>query len=443
MPDNDMIIRGIKKMMDYNEAMQSLQLLDKFGIHLGLERIKKLLLNMGNPQDKLKFIHIAGTNGKGSASTMIANILTAAGYRTGLFTSPYVISFLETYKIDGEMIPENEFAECTEFVLNKAKISDVDGEYPTKFEVMTAIAFEWFYRRKCDYVCLETGMGGKEDSTNVIQAPLLQVIMSISLDHVGVLGNNLKEIAEQKAGIIKGGTTVIYPLQDEDVFEVIEKKCNDTNGKYIIPDIKKLEHTEMRNDFVYKGGKYVKSLLGEIQVYNCITAIEAAIQLRKLGLHISDENISSAVHDTVLPARTEVLSEKPFVFIDGSHNPDGAKALAQVLDKIKKKKTGRMRMIMGVLADKDYKQIIKLIVPYASDFIAVSPNNVRALPAEKLCAQAKAYCSSACYTQDFNEAVSKAFEGLDENDAIIVCGSLYLSADMRPLLIDFLKENRI
>ena len=149
------------------------------------------------------------------------------------------------------------------------------------------------------------------------------------------------------------------------------------------------------------------------------------------------------MHDTVLPARTEVLSEKPFVFIDGSHNPDGAKALAQVLDKIKKKKTGRMRMIMGVLADKDYKQIIKLIVPYASDFIAVSPNNVRALPAEMLCAQAKAYCSSACYTQDFNEAVSKAFDGLGENDAIIVCGSLYLSADMRPLLIDFLKKNRI
>lgn len=448
--------------MDYEESMKHLESLDKFGIHLGLERIKILLANMGNPQEKLKFIHIAGTNGKGSASTMLCNILTAAGYKTGLFTSPYVVDFRETFQIDGKMISKSEFAECAQFVLEKSLVSEFEGEHATKFEVMTAIAFEWFYRSKCDYVCLEVGLGGKDDSTNIIGQAVMQVIMSISMDHVGILGNSLKEIALKKAGIIKGNTTVIYPLQEKDVFEVIKSKCKEMNSSYIIPEVDELKLIEddsnyetKADSFIYKNQRYSKSLLGEVQFYNCITVIEAANELKKIGLKISDDNIYYGLSHTTLPARMEILSDDPFVFLDGSHNADGAKALKTILGKIKQKKKGKFTIIMGVLADKDYKEILKMIAPFASEFIAVSPDNPRALEAEKLAYEANGYCSQCISFNDLNKAVSYAFdktfkfECKDENNiikndnALVVCGSLYLAADIRQVLLEKLSDYAI
>ncbi len=424
--------------MEYSKAMELLDQFKSGEIRLGLERIRLLLEKMGNPQNELNFIHIAGTNGKGSTAKMLSNILSAANYKTGLYLSPYVLDFREQMQIDGEMIAKAEFAECAKYAFSFLDY-EKPNELPSHFEIQTAIAFEWYKRNKCDYVVLEVGLGGSEDATNVIPAPILQIITSISFDHTSFLGDTLEQIATQKAGIIKGGTTVVYPKTPETVVEVIARRCAITGGKYVLPDLDKLQmdtNDWHYFDFSYENVAYRKSLIGEFQVYNCLVVIEAVKQLIAMGVAITPKQIRSGLENTYFPARMEVLGHQPLVILDGSHNPSGAKALERSLIKMDKSK---VTILMGVMADKDYDTILSSLCPHATRFVAVAPDNPRALSEVDLARAAAKYCDDVKSYENISVAVDQTLADLESDDILIVCGSLYLALAIRPILIAGLK----
>ncbi|MDF2838880.1 MAG: folC [Evtepia sp.] len=426
--------------MNYSEAMEHINALSRFGINLGLKRISVLLEAMGNPQNELRFIHVAGTNGKGSVSTMLSNILIQSGYKTGLFISPYVLCFRERMQISGEMISEDDFAECASFVFHCAKSIASMGEELTQFEIETAIAFEWFKRERCNFVCLEVGLGGRFDSTNIIPPPVLQIITSISMDHTAILGETIEQIAFEKAGIIKGGTTVLYPLQHDEAFKVIETQCKETNSALVQPDINLLSITNdhwLDSEFVFDGVRYKKSLPGNFQNYNCITVITAAEQLIKQNIKISEDAIKYGIEHTRFPARMEIMSKEPLIILDGAHNPDGAKALEETLKELSARS---ITIIMGVLQDKDYDEILQTIGKYADQMIAVTPNNPRALNCKELQSKAKKWCNHVRSYENLSAAVHEALLELTKDAALIICGSLYLASEVRPILLERLKK---
>jgi len=300
--------------MDYNKALEFIHKTLNFGSKPGLERIRELCERLSNPQDSLKFIHVAGTNGKGSTVTMISCALEDAGYKVGKYTSPYIFDFRERIEINGKMIEKDELAKITEVVANEcAKMDD----HPTEFEIVTAIAFVYFKQQNCDYVVLEVGMGGRLDATNIIKNPLVSVITSISLDHIQILGDTEEKIAKEKAGIIKDGMPcVAYPLNSDSVNAVFEKVCTQTNSKFYLPDLSKLKVKSTVNNklsFDYKGVRYTPALLGTHQIYNSLTAI-TALEI----LNIETEHIQSGIARAVAHGRYEIISQKPRIIIDRS-----------------------------------------------------------------------------------------------------------------------------
>jgi len=421
--------------MNYEEAMERLSEHGRFGIQLGLGRISALLAEMGNPQNTLRFIHIAGTNGKGSTATMLSNILKHSGLRTGLFISPYVLCFRERMQLNGEMISEEAFSDCAAFVF--ACLDQLgEVERPTQFELETAIAMEWYRRCACDYVCLEVGLGGRFDSTNVIPPPLLQIITSIGMDHTAILGETIEEIAFEKAGIIKGGTTVLYPLQDSGARAVIEARCEETGSQLVQPELSRLHDVkadDFFSTFTYDGVTYRKSLPGRVQVYNCLTVITAARALQRLGVALSEEDIRFGIEETHVPARMEVLWRVPLIMLDGSHNPDGALALEQSLQAYSHRP---ITLMMGVMQDKDAKGMLQSLGKLARRFIAVTPDQQRAMPAQSLAQEARAICPEACYYDDLSKAVQETLDRLTADDLLLVCGSLYLASEVRPMLLE-------
>lgn len=425
--------------MNYEEAMTYINGLSRFGVKLGLSRISALLEKLGNPQKQLRFIHVAGTNGKGSVSTMLSNMLIHGGYRTGLFISPYVICFRERMQVNGVMISEEEFSECASLVCCYAdELAELES--PTQFELETAIAFLWYRRKGCDVVCLEVGLGGRFDATNVIPCPLVQVITSIGLDHTAILGDTIEQIAFEKAGIIKGGTTILYPLQASGVFSVLEQMCKEAGSRLRIPDLNLLRVIRedcFEGEFCYDGVCYRKSLPGKVQGYNCITAIEAAKELAGKGIALGDADIRYGIEHTSVPARMELLSQKPLIMLDGSHNPDGARALADTLQELSPRS---ITLMMGVLEDKDYRQILKSLAQYAHHFVAVTPDSPRALAAKELSEQAALFCSHVSYCEDLELAIQTFLEHAREEDALVICGSLYLASAARPLLMKALSK---
>ncbi len=422
--------------MNYDRALEYIHSFSMFGSVLGLERLSALLGRMGDPQKNLRFVHVAGTNGKGSTSTMISNILIKSGYKTGLFISPYVLCFRERMQIDGEMISEQQLCECTEFVKSFVEVSSGDEPTITQFELETAIAFEWYKRQRCDIVCLEVGLGGRFDATNVIDCPLVQVITAIDFDHTAVLGDSLSKIAFEKAGIIKGGTVVIYPLQPQEALNVLVSRCKDTDSVPVIPDLTSLNITDNSWQvlkFDYCDINFKKKLPGLFQVYNAITAYQTAIELKKHGLDITDAAILKGIESTFFPARTEVISRKPLVILDGAHNLAGATALAETIKSLDCK---NITIIIGLLADKEYEKVVALLMPLAVQTITLTPNNPRALEGHQLAKIAKKYCGSCISFDEYDIAIDTALANSTENDAVIVCGSLYLASDLRQLLID-------
>lgn len=410
-------------MMTYNQALSKIHSFEKFGIRLGLERMSDLLCRLSNPQNELKFIHIAGTNGKGSVSTMLSQIFIQEGKKTGLYTSPFVISFRERMQINGDMISEEDLAKYTEKVISEAeKMPDT----PTEFEIVTAIALLYFKEQNCDIVVLEVGLGGIYDATNIIPAPLVSVITSISLDHTEYLGDTLASVAENKAGIIKESSPVVVSYgQDGEVLEVIKNKVVETNSEVIICENK----TEFYNgkSFMYKDKRYDLSMLGVHQVQNAVTAIETASLLGA-----KSTSIYKGIKNARLPARAELVSRQPAVIIDGAHNLDGVEMLCRTVRRFFSEK--RIISIVAMMEDKLWQESLLKIESVSDIIIATSASNPRSLSAEKI----GAYLHCEAF-ENSREAFKKALEYCDEDSLILVCGSLYLAGDLRQYIIEMTK----
>ena len=380
--------------MTTQQAMEALHALPRMGQGApGLARMQNLCDHLGNPEKELQCIHIAGTNGKGSLAAMTSSILTAAGYKTGLTISPYVLDFRERFQIDGEMIPPRTLANLTEKVLDAIDAIEAEGgEKPVEFEAVTALAFLWFAREKCDLVVLETGLGGRCDATNVVPHKLVAAITKIGYDHMEVLGDTLDKIAAEKAGIIKEGTVVVnYPDQPAEAMGPILTAAAEAHTSIITPDkddLTLLRGKRLENRIDYGGYRAALGLPGTHQANHAAMAVEIALALwREFGYDISDDAILQGLADARMPARIEVLRRHPLLLLDGCHNPDGAKMLAATLTRADFEEN--LVGVLGVLADKDYKDMLSDLAPCFAKIYTVTPNCPRALSAEELQKEAR------------------------------------------------------
>lgn len=412
--------------MNFNESVEYIHSLLAFGIKPGLERISMLLEMLQNPQDKLKIVHIAGTNGKGSTSTMISNMLIASGKKTGLFTSPYVIDFCERIQINGKNVDKNIFAECVTEVREKIEELNSQDIIITEFEAITVSAFLCFLKAECEYVVLEVGLGGRFDATNVVKKPEAVVITSISLDHVAILGDTIGKIAFEKCGIIKENVPVITSSnQQDDALEVIKETCKNKNCDLIITNPKK---TEILDDsilgtlFVYDENVYKTRLTGNHQIENTVNAIECA---KVLG--ISEIRIAQGVKNTKMIARMEVIGESPLIIRDGGHNEGCAEALYNFLKKYNVK---NINLIIGLMADKDVNGYVEKIVPLCKSVVTVTPSNPRALNGEKLKEITEKYCDNCKFINNPKEGYKYIFSDTKDDETILVCGSFYMMSDI-------------
>ena len=422
--------------MTYEQALQAINDRLVFGVKPGLERIQALCEKLGNPQKRTRFIHVAGTNGKGTTCTLIASVLQAAGFRTGLYTSPYVLDFRERFRIDGEMIPKAELIEEVERIAPLAAELEAQGETVTEFEFITALAFDWFARRACDFVVLEVGLGGRFDATNVIDTPEVAAIASISLDHTAVLGDTLEKIAYEKAGIVKsGGDVVLYPVQDDAVTRTVSTVCAERGAKLFIADESRMtvRGTSLTGTAVtWDGLPLTTPFTGAHQVHNAATALTVLDVLRQKGVRIPDEALQKGFSSAYIPARMERLSEKPLVLLDGGHNPGCAAALHEVLTT---HLSGRkITAVMGIMADKDSGHYLALTAPHFTKIVTVAPHNPRALSAEKLAEEASAFCADVTPASSMEEALRLSAVGDDE--VLVICGSFYLASEIRALAIE-------
>lgn len=429
--------------MTFNNALEYIHSLLKFGIHPGLSRMDTLLQILGNPHKNIKCVHVAGTNGKGSTSTAISNILIEAGYNVGLYTSPYVTHFLERVQYNGQPVNENLFAECVEIIKPEIEKMSVAGLQITEFEALTATAFLCFSKLNVDVLVLEVGLGGRLDATNVIDTPLVNVITSLSLDHTAVLGDKIEQIAYEKCGTIKsGGTLVSAYNQPENALRVIKDICKERNNILIIPEQSEVEVTEQSifgMQFNYKKQVYRTALSGIHQVQNMTIVIEAVNVLKEKGYNITTENIIAGISKTILPARVEVISKKPLVILDGGHNEDGARAFYNAV-KACFDSNKKLFVIAGMMNDKEVENSLKPLISKADTFIAVTPENPRAMKAEELGGIAKKYCHNIIVCDNANSAVDTVKNKLTDNDMLFVVGSLYLAGEVRAKLLENFKN---
>ncbi len=417
-------------------ALEKIHSLDKFGSRPGLERIKKFLDILGNPQDSLKFVHVAGTNGKGSTCALISSVLTSAGYKTGLFISPFLVDFRERIQINGEMISEetlNDAVEKTFPIIEKLR---AEGCIITEFEYVMALEFYIHKNAGCDIVVLETGMGGLLDCTNVIKPPLCTVITKIGLDHTAVLGDTIEEITLQKCGIIKTGSPAVAAPQPDEAMAVIEKNCSDKNVRLIKSEdinLNVLSETIRSTVFEYNKLKIELNFIGEHQLENAKNAL-ACIEVLRKNYTISDDNIIDGFKNAVNPARLELMSENPLIILDGAHNPDGINALKNAVEKFNPKKSAVL--ILGMLADKDSKSSVKILEGVFDTVYTVPVNNPRTLSAEKLARECKPYFNNVKVFGDVKSALDSAVSYAEETDSLLViAGSLYMASEVRPYLI--------
>lgn len=425
--------------MEYGEALSYINDKEKFGSRLGLSSIGKLLEFLGNPQEDLKYIHVAGTNGKGSTSSYLAHCINQAGYRVGLFTSPYLERFNERIQISGQDIGDKDLGRITSQIKEAAdRMVESGFEHPTTFEIVTAIAFVYFKEKAPDYVILEVGLGGRYDSTNIISSPLVSVITTIDFDHINELGDTLEKIAYQKAGIIKENALVVSYPQKAEALGVLESVTKEMNGElYISPQIEILDKSELGSSFNYQYKdtqlKDVKiSMLGEYQAHNAALAITTLLLLRDRGLiNIKDEHIYQGLAKTKWQGRLEVLKRKPSFLIDGAHNLQGINNLAKALKLFNYK---NLILGIGILKDKDVDHMIENLVPLADKVVVTEVNMPRKLEAELLAEKVREYKNQVFIEKDINEAINKAYQIAEEDDLIVFGGSLYLIGEVRTLV---------
>lgn len=425
--------------MTLSEAINYYHSLEKFGIMPGLERISLLSERLGSPHKKLKFIHVAGTNGKGSTCTALASVLCNAGYKTGLYTSPYVIDFRERIKLNMKMIEPDDLIFYTERVKNAVGELSSEGVKITEFEAVTAAAFLYYAEKDCDFVVLETGLGGRFDATNIIEEPICSIITSVSFDHIGVLGDTLSKIAFEKCGIIKKGCPVITGSeQPSDVLRVIKSVSSEKEAPLVIRDSHKLFSVISESIT----GTLVNSAEGELeipfsglhQLCNMALVTGAVEVIREKGFPVSSEAVRKGICSARIPARTEMISRSPLVILDGSHNDGSTAALGEI---VKKHLSGkRIIAVMGMMADKDCRRSLSNVVPYFTEVITVTPSNPRSMASEELLEIVKEFSVDGCSYNSPEEGVKAAFSKISSFDAMVVCGSLYLAGDVRKILTD-------
>lgn len=414
---------------------------NRFGMVLGLDRMEELLRRLGNPQDDLKVIHVAGTNGKGSVSKYLEEGLSACGYKMGLYTSPYIETFNERIRYDGADISDEDLEYYGQKVVSAAEAMVADGlDSPTEFEVVTAIAFLYFAGRQADITILEVGLGGIGDSTNVVKSPLASVITSISYDHMAQLGSSLAEIAVNKAGIIKTGCPVIANVPQRDAAKIIARKAYAMGSRlYDISGIRAAVSDETPFSQRVSMELYEKSysdveisMVGRHQVENLKTALATLEILRKSGaVKLAREALYEGLKRARQPGRFEVISEDPLVIIDGAHNEAGAQALQETM--VQHFAGKKILLVAGILADKEIDSIVKFLTKITDHIIVTEPDNPRKLAAEKLAEHVADFGVAAEAVSDVEAAVHRAKELADGYDVILFAGSLYLIGDVRRL----------
>lgn len=425
--------------MTYSQALETIHSLLTFGSRPGLDRVSELLRRMGNPQDKLRFVHVAGTNGKGSVCAMLSSMLREAGCKTGLFISPYITDFRERIQIDNQMISEETLTEAVEATFPLVRQLKEEGVVITEFEYVNALEFYIHAKAGCDVVVLETGMGGLLDCTNVIAPPLCAVITVIGLDHTAILGDTVAQIAAQKCGILKRGSRAVTSDQCDEAMRVIES----TAASLDLPlrrstdvDIKVLGADLRGSRFLYRGREIRLPLAGAHQLDNARTALAAVETLNESSiLSVPLDAVVRGMATAVNPARLELLSEQPLVLLDGAHNPNGIAALEKAVESYL---GGReITCVMGMLADKDVDSSIALLKGLFRAVYAVPVNNPRALSAEALAEKLRAQGIPSQAFDSAERGFDAAYEAARQSDgAVLVCGSLYLAGELRPYILN-------
>lgn len=404
----------------------------------GLERMKLLVNALGNPQDQMDFVHVAGTNGKGTVATLTANILKEAGYKTGLTISPYVVDFRERFQINGEMISPEEL----EHLAGRVRVAAESlPEGVAQFEAVTALALLWFFEQGCEIAVLETGLGGRYDATNIVQRTLVAGITRIDLDHVELLGDTLEAIASEKAGIIKPGCSVVcYPLQDEQAQQVIVAECIRQKAELIQPSVEDIliaqQSDGFTNLFEYGGYEVDLPLMGAHQVCNAIMAIEMALALWRKGYEIEDDAILRGLQNVRFPARLEVMRQEPLLLLDGAHNPAGIAALVGALNRLTKAKPVA---VLGLMADKACEEMVKTLAPHVECIYTVTPQCNRAMDAQELAELIKRMVpeKKVVVCDDLEQTLDVV---INQPYGAVVCGSLYLAAQAREELLARVKK---
>ena len=415
--------------MDYQEALEYINGVSWLGTKPGLTRVTALLEKLGRPQDDLKFIHIAGTNGKGSCAAMLSSVMKCCGYRTGLFTSPYLARFNERMQVNGKPIGDEALAEV---VTQVKPAADAMEDHPTEFEMMTAAAFLWFKQEKCDIVVLETGLGGRLDATNVIAAPEAAVIMNIGLDHTQILGDTVEKIAAEKAGIIKPGCDCVLYRQQESVMDVVRQRCAALGAGLHIADFDRI-HSEFDSlygqSFEYKGELYALPLLGKHQLKNAATALEVVEVLRSKGWKLEQSDVEHGIYAVSWPGRFELIHDDPLFVVDGGHNPQCAETVA---DNLLNYFGGNHRvMLVGMLADKDVDGTLAILDRAADEYVCITPESERALPAEELAKKLEKYGKQITVCPAIPEAVTAACDAAGDTGMVCAVGSLYSVGTIR------------
>ena len=426
--------------MNYTETLAWIHGTERFGSRLGLGRMGRLLHRMGNPHLKVPYIHVAGTNGKGSTTTMIASALTAGGFKTGKFISPFILEFRERMQIDGKMIPEETLAALATQLRPIAEEFKAAGDPPTEFELVTVLGLTWFAEEGCDIAVLEVGLGGRLDATNIIPAPLVAVITRIDYDHTAILGDTLAAIAGEKCGIIKRGSTVIcYPDQEEEALAVIRRRAAEEGDPLRLPDLAQL--TVLSSDLTgnricYKGTEVFLPLPGPHQVLNAATAMEALEALSGSRFALPPAAVASGIAAARFPARLELLRQTPPVLVDGAHNPNGGQALCHALKALE---LHHLTAVVGMLRDKDCLPVLRMMAPYCARMIVTTVPNPRSYPAEEFAALAWQVCPDVTVCPDC-EAAARLALAADGGQGVLVFGSLYLASAVRPVMIDELQK---
>ncbi|MCL6635193.1 MAG: bifunctional folylpolyglutamate synthase/dihydrofolate synthase [Peptococcaceae bacterium] len=426
---------------NYDEAIEYLANLTKFGFNFGLERIQELLRCLGSPHRHLKVIHVGGTNGKGSTAVMVDRILREAGYRTGIFTSPHLHSYTERYRIDGvEIAPEKVAGIIAELRPHLEAMVAEGFEHPTEFEVGTALAFLHFCREKVDYLVLEVGLGGAIDSTNVI-TPQVAVITNVAMDHMDYLGHTVREIAAVKAGIVKPGVPLVTAAADPEALAVLEDACREARapliriGRDVV--FETAASTPAGHRFAVNGrlGRYgdlFLPLIGKHQLTNAATAVAAVEVLMERGAAVTGDTVRRALAAVRWPARLEVVRDSPLVIIDGAHNYDGARSLSRA---IRDYYSGRrLILVLGMLGDKERSKVVAELAPLARAVVVTRPNSPRAGDWQALAREARRFVSDVEVIEDIGPAVERALRQAGPQDLVVITGSLYMVAEARELL---------